>query len=239
MPGLDHRRRGERARPAHVDIVWSGAIDRARPVAPDRTGRYSGTMRVTRPTPAGSCRPGRTPDDVNSSIVGRSSPRRSPRCAPSCRTATPSRPGSRRSNCLLTAHVVGVAELFDLALAQPTDRACEQPGDLGAERGGEIGGPSEQEVAGQDRLQVAPFCVDRVDAAPSVSLVEHVVVVQRSEVHEVAGHAAEHDVVVGRRASDCGGDNGDHRPQSLAAARVGHAWGLVPRGDGPQRATWL
>jgi len=110
-----------------------------------------------------------------------------------------------------------VAELFDLALAQPTDRACEQPGDLGAERGGEIGGPSEQEVAGQDRLQVAPFCVDRVDAAPSVSLVEHVVVVQRSEVHELAGHAAEHDVVVGRRASDCGGDNGDHRPQSLAA----------------------
>ncbi len=58
---------------------------------------------------------------------------------------------------LVTGDVVGVAELFDLAFAQPADRAGEQAGDLGAERGGDLRCPRQQEVAGQDRLEVPHF----------------------------------------------------------------------------------
>ncbi len=127
--------------------------------------------------------------------------RRSPRCAPPCRTATPSCPGSRRSNCPPDGARRKCGGAVRSRPRKPTDRACEQPGDLGAERAGEIGARASRKSRPGSPAG-SPFCVDRVDAAPSVSLVEHVVVVQRSEVHELAGHAAEHDVVVGRRASD-------------------------------------
>ena len=85
-----------------------------------------------------------------------------------------------------------MAELLDLALAQPADRAGEQAGDFGAERGGDLRGPRQQEVAGEDRLQVAPLGVHRLHAAAGVGLVDDVVVVQRAEVHEFAGHTAAH-----------------------------------------------
>ena len=110
-----------------------------------------------------------------------------------------------------------MAELLDLALAQPPDRAGQQPGDLGAERRGDLRGPRQQEVAGEDRLQVAPLGVDGLDAAPGVGLVDDVVVVQRAEVDELARHAAA-DHVVGRfDAADLGGGDRHDRPQPLAA----------------------
>ena len=103
--------------------------------------------------------------------------------------------------------VVGVAELFDLPLAQPADRAREQPGDLGPERGRDLRRSRQQEVAGQDRLQVAPASVHGLDAAASLGLVHHVVVVQRTEVDEFACDPAAHDVVARLTVADASGDD--------------------------------
>ena len=134
-----------------------------------------------------------------------------------------------------------MAELLDLALAQPADRAGEQPGDLGAERGGDLRRPRQQEVAGEDRLQVAPLGVDRLDAAARVGLVDHVVVVQRAEVDELARDAAAHDVVATpARPPTWAATIDDDRTQPLAAGhdevrgdlgqvRVGAAHRLVDR----------
>ena len=115
--------------------------------------------------------------------------------------------------------VVGVAQLFDLPLAQPADRAGQQPGDLGAQRRGDLRGPRQQEVAGQDGLQVAPLGVDRLDAAAGRRLVHHVVVVQRAGLHQLAGDAA-CDERSSRRiggTADLRGHHGQHRAQPLAA----------------------
>jgi hypothetical protein len=117
---------------------------------------------------------------------------------------------------LRPSDVVGVAELLDLAFAQPPDGPGQQPGDLGPERRGDLGGPREQEVAGEDRLQVAPLGVDRLHPAPRVGLVDDVVVVQGAEVHELARHPAAHDVVGRLEAADLGRSDRDDRPQPLA-----------------------
>ena len=99
--------------------------------------------------------------------------------------------------------------------SSPIVRAS-RPGDLGAERGGDLRGPGQQEVAGQDGPEVPPPGVDALDGAAGDGLVHDVVVVQRAEVDQLAGHAAEHDVVGGGGAGAGGGD-GHHRAQPLAA----------------------
>ena len=91
--------------------------------------------------------------------------------------------------------LVGELQLADLAGAQPADRGRQQPRHLGAERRGQLGGPGQQEVARQDRPQVAPAGVDAVDAVAGLGLVDDVVVVQRPDVHQLAGHAAGHGLV--------------------------------------------
>ena len=145
------------------------------------------------------------------------------------------------------AGVVGVPQLFDLAFAQPADGARQQTGDLGTERRGDLRRTRQQEVAGEDRLQVAPLGVDRVHAAAGVGFVHDVVVIERAEVHELAGHTAAHDVVadavdaqLGADAGDLCRDDGQHRPQPLASGddqvrgdlgevRIGGLHGVVHR----------
>ena len=125
--------------------------------------------------------------------------------------------GDRREVAVLrAADVVRVAQLLDLALAQPADRAGEQAGDLGAERRGDLRRLRQQEVAGEDRLEIAPLGIDRFDAAPGVGLVDHVVVVQRAEMDELAGDSAADHVVTRRRAGDLGGGEGNDGAKAFA-----------------------
>ena len=77
--------------------------------------------------------------------------------------------------------------------------AASSDGDVGAERRGERRRAGEEEVAGEDRDDVAPARVDARHAAAGLGLVDHVVVVERAEVHELAGDGAG-DRVVRRRA---------------------------------------
>ena len=74
----------------------------------------------------------------------------------------------------------------------------------------------QQEVAGEDGLQVAPLRVHRVDAAPRRRFIHHVVVVERTEVHELARDPALHGLVGGRRTGHLGGGDREHGPQPLA-----------------------
>ena len=114
--------------------------------------------------------------------------------------------------------VVGVAQFLDLALAQSTDGAREEARDLGAERRSDLGCLGQQEVAREDRLQVAPLCVDCLHTAARGGLIHHVVVVQRSQMHELARDSAEDRLV--RRCgivAHHGGHDGEDRPQTLAA----------------------
>ncbi len=115
--------------------------------------------------------------------------------------------------------LVGRADLVDLAEAQPADRVGQQAGDLGAERRGDLRRPRQQEVAGDDRLQVAPLGIDGLDAAPGLGLVHHVVVVERTDVDQLAGHPTEHDVVA-RLVPAVGqpGGHRHHRAKPLATA---------------------
>jgi len=62
--------------------------------------------------------------------------------------------------------------------------------------------------------------VHRLDGAPRLGLVHDVVVVERTEVHELDRHAAEHDLVArrpGRTRGDGGGGDGETGPDPLAA----------------------
>ena len=99
----------------------------------------------------------------------------------------------RRGLALDRAHVAllgavdveEVLQLEHLAPAQLADGGGEQPRDVGAERGGQRRRPGQQEVAGEDGDDVAPAGVDARHAPAGLGLVDHVVVVQRPEVHEL------------------------------------------------------
>ncbi len=126
----------------------------------------------------------------------------------------------RRVVLFRPGHVEQVLQLEHLPAAQLTDRVGEQPGDIGTERRRERRGAGEEEVAREDRDDVAPARVDAGDTAPRLGLVDHVVVVERAEMDELARHAAGHDVVADgfvaprRRVS---GTQGEGRPDPLAA----------------------
>ena len=98
----------------------------------------------------------------------------------------------RRVGLLGAAGVEEVLQLEHLAPAELADRRGEQRGDVGAERRGERRCPGQQVVASEDRHDVAPPSVHRGHAATGLGLVDHVVVVERPEVNELAGHAAGH-----------------------------------------------
>ncbi len=116
------------------------------------------------------------------------------------------------------SRVVRVPKFLDLALAQPTNRARQQASYLRAQGRRDLGRPRQQKVAGENRLQVSPLGVDRVDAAACVRFIHHVVVVERSGLHELAGDTALYrffsQLGVGN-ACDLRGDDGQHRPQTL------------------------
>ena len=143
--------------------------------------------------------------------------RRCRRCGRRCRTATPSCPGSTRGSCPRTCVMSYVWRSCSISPShsQPIVRASSPATSVPSD-GGDLRRPREQEVAGEDRLQVPPLGVDGLDAAAGVGLVEHVVVVERAEVDQLAGDAAAHDVVGRRRAADLGGGDRHDRPQPLA-----------------------
>ena len=81
--------------------------------------------------------------------------------------------------------------------AQLADRRRQQRGDVGAERRGERRRLREQVVAGEDRDDVRPARVHARHAPAGLGLVDHVVVVERPEVHELDRRAAGDGVVGG------------------------------------------
>jgi len=95
--------------------------------------------------------------------------------------------------------------------------AGQDGGHLGAQAGGDLRRLAQQEVAGQDRHQVAPLGVGRRHPTAGVGIVHHVVVVQRAEVHELAGDPAQNELVRGGRAAGGAGGEGQRRPEALSA----------------------
>ena len=108
---------------------------------------------------------------------------------------------AERYDVLGAVGVEEVLQLEHLAAAELADRRGEQPGDVGAERRRERRRLGEQVVAGEDRDDVRPARVHARHAAPGLGLVDHVVVVERAEVHELDRGAAG-DRVVGRAGRD-------------------------------------
>ena len=95
--------------------------------------------------------------------------RRSPRgSAPRC--------GRRRRGAGARAPDRGTARRWSWRAAPATSAPSEAAS---------VGRAGEQVVAGEDRDDVAPAGVDARDAAPGLGLVDHVVVVERAEVHEL------------------------------------------------------
>ena len=99
---------------------------------------------------------------------------------------------------LAAVDVEEVLQLEHLAAAQLADRLREQRGDRRAERRRELRRARQQVVAGEDRDDVAPARVHARNAAPGLGLVDHVVVVERSEVDELDRHRAGDRGVGGR-----------------------------------------
>ena len=96
---------------------------------------------------------------------------------------------------------VGVEQVLQfehLAAAQFADRRTDQSGHLGAERRCEHRSLGEQEVAREDRHDVRPPRVHRLDVAARLGLVDHVVVVERTEVHEFDAGCTGHRIGVCR-----------------------------------------
>ena len=118
-----------------------------------------------------------------------------------------------------------VLQLEHLPAAQLADGGGEQRGHVGAERRGQRRRASQEEVAGEDGDDVAPAGVDARHAAPGLGLVDHVVVVQRPEVDELAGDGPGDRVGRGSGPAPC--PNGEPAPSVLAYAahrvRVGRS----------------
>ena len=156
----------------------------------------------------------------------------------------------RRGVVLLGAvDVEEVLQLEHLAAAQLADRRREQRGDVGAERRRQRRRPGEQEVAGEDGHDVAPARVHARHAAAGLGLVDHVVVVERPEVHELARPpppVTASSVAAAARppVRGVGGAQGEGRPEALAAGadevggdlgeeRIGRADRFAQRGVDP------
>ena len=123
-----------------------------------------------------------------------------------------------------------VLQLEHLTAAQLADRRGQQRGDVGSERRGERGRLREEVVAGEDRHDVRPARVHARNTAARLGLVDHVVVVERAEMHELDRRAAG-DRVIGRRCvravNRVRGGQAQGRAETLAAGREQVARGLT------------
>ncbi len=110
----------------------------------------------------------------------------------------------------------GADGLPDLAGDQPLEGAGLDPDGVGPEVGEEVRGAGEQQVAGQDRDAVGPPAVGAGGTPPDDGLVHDVVVVERREVGQLAHHGRPGHL--GRAGvAELGGQQGQHRPEALAA----------------------
>ena len=187
-PGRAGGRAGPRSSLSSLERVDDGQrVDALEQVLP--AGLPSGTSVPVRSRTSSTIwkhMPRWRPKSVSASSVGRRPPRP---CPPMRHAVANSDSGlaldRRRVRLLAAVDVEEVLQLEHLAPAQLADRRREQHGDVGAERCGPRRRPREQVVAGEDRDDVAPPGVDARHAAPGLGLVDHVVVVQRTEVHEL------------------------------------------------------
>ena len=110
-------------------------------------------------------------------------------------------------------------QLAGLALDELGVRGGEEAHRLRGEMGrGRLRGLGHEEVSGEDGDGVRPVRVRRRGAAPGISLVDDVVVVETPDVDELDGDAGlDRAAVTGR--SELGGEEGEKGPISLAAGR--------------------
>ena len=146
-------------------------------------------------------------------------------------------PPTRHAVAMSDAVLPSIAERYDSSVRSASKRCCSSStwprhsspivaassaGDVGAERRRERRRLREQVVAGEDRDDVRPARVHRRHAAAGLGFVDHVVVVERSEVDQLDRGAAGDDVG-GRGRADAGAGvaraQGEGRAQALAARR--------------------
>ena len=101
-------------------------------------------------------------------------------------------------------------KFLDLTVTELRDGGGEEAGNLRAERGGQFRGSPEQVVTGEDCPVVAPLCVDAGHAASGGGVIHDVVVVERSDVHELDRTTATDDFEGGRRTGGIEGGSGGH-----------------------------
>ena len=117
------------------------------------------------------------------------------------------------------ADLEGGAHLGHLALAQTTQGVGEQRGHLGAQARRDGGAARQEVVAGHDGHQIPEATVDALHVAPDRRLVDHVVVVQRGQVHELDRDGSHQVVLGGVALSRRGAGEREQRPEPLAAGR--------------------
>ena len=120
-----------------------------------------------------------------------------------------------------------VAELGELALAQPPDGPGEDAHDFRAELGRNLRGPGQQEVTGQDGHQVAPAGVGALHPSSRAGFVDYIVVVQRAHVDQLDGDGALDDRLTGNGACSRGGSDqqGWSEPFAAGVDEVGSHFG--------------
>ncbi len=101
-------------------------------------------------------------------------------------------------------------KFLDLTVTELRDGGGEEAGNLRAERGGQFRGSAEQIVTGENCPVVAPLGVDAGHAAAGGGVIHDVVVVERSDVHELDRTTAVDDLEGGRRAGGIEGGCGGH-----------------------------
>ncbi len=124
------------------------------------------------------------------------------------------------------AGVAGGLQLADLAVAQPGDGGGQQSRHLGAEGRRDLRCTRQEEVAGQDCPVIPPRDVHRRHAPSDLGVVHDIVVVERSDVHQLDGCGTGDDLVgYGSRRIERGGRRRDREPGSYPLAAGVHEMG--------------
>jgi hypothetical protein len=113
--------------------------------------------------------------------------------------------------------VIGELKLPGLALDQFCIGGGEESHRLQAEMGGgDLRGPRHEEVPGQDGNGVGPVGVGRGGPAAGVGLVDHIVVIEGSDMDQFHGHPGlDRAAILGRAQLRC--EQGEHGAETLAA----------------------